>query len=177
MTASPDGGEELFNFGLTTACEQAVLEGMAVTTFETEESADEFVDEGSSDSQLPSGDQASTQAVPCQTKTVTVTGKTVLGFVAWRWHLHKYWCPLADGWRINGEPQWWTSVSDMNQHYYRGVSSSSNYWEYWPTQPYTYAQGFLENCVFKYGCVGSSWPWAWIRVYGNTTWAGTGSGK
>lgn len=181
MAASPDGGEALFNFGLTKACEQAVIEGMTVTTFETEESADEPVYESILESdasgQLSSDGQVSTQSVPCQTKTVTVTGKTMLEFVAWRWKLHKYWCPLADNWRINGDPQWWTSVSDLNQHYYRGVSTNANFWEYWPTQHYTYAQGVLENCVFKYGCIGSSWPWAWIRVYGNTTWAGTGSGQ
>lgn len=174
IRAAPDGGEAIFD-ALPPEGQEAYVQAQSVSHFELEEPTTSPVDvvavEESSE-----GDITAQATVTCWRTDVPVTARTYLGNIAFTWWLHKYWCPLADGWRINGEPSWWYSLSNVDPNYIdRGINSHSNFWEYWPTQHYTFAQVRIENCVFRYGCFGSKYPEAWIRVYGSTTWSDVGA--
>lgn len=100
--------------------------------------------------------------------------ETWVGDTAYKWGLHVWYC-RADGWRIDGVPEWWPSFTDnMATFYDRGVKNSNAHWENYPTKCYVYAESEIENCVFKSGCVGNRVEGGWVRVFGDLNILGQG---
>lgn len=105
----------------------------------------------------------------CKTVDVGKTVYTLLGFVAYRFYQRKYWC-------YNG-----TVVSNVNvsvyltdvdpNFYYRGIV---NQWDI-PAQGSTahdsMRQGQIDNCIAKYGCIGTSYPAVQIISYANGSYS------
>lgn len=109
---------------------------------------------------------------------LTLTKKTLLGFVAWRWHQVKYWT-----WNYPNI----TSVNagagffDVDGQQFVNYDANGYGWYYtWAGSSlgghYTYRQGSISNCIFRYGCISTSYPWAQIWVNGNGAWTGNAGG-
>jgi hypothetical protein len=94
---------------------------------------------------------------------------SVLQTLLWKFHQDVYWCwsyPKITQISVG------THVSDMAFNIlYHGVVSSNGYWYTWRNAAhgghYSYRQGWFENCIFHYGCVGSWYPSIQVWVNGN----------
>jgi hypothetical protein len=101
--------------------------------------------------------------VSCKWVDAWRNGYTLLGFVAYRFHQKKYYC--YNGSRVSNVTVN-AYVSNMDsQHYYQGVVSSSGRWGTSYTSHVSMRQGRIDNCVLKYGCIGSDYPAVEITAY------------
>ncbi|MEU5693173.1 hypothetical protein [Actinosynnema sp. NPDC020468] len=101
----------------------------------------------------------------CWTWDYKVYGYTVLGFVAYVFHHEVHWC--TNGSTVLGMHyrNAWPSELDGNM-YWRGlVGNSATPTPNWEAQ--SFMQGAIENCVLKYGCIRTNYPWSRIYLYGN----------
>lgn len=98
---------------------------------------------------------------------------TLLGFTAFRFHQWRNWC-----WDTYTHQMW--SAGDRGS-YPSNVNSAMvfNYWwvnqDYWTSYPYQHVyntQGQFQNCVLKYGCIGTYYPWikSWADGWGSWTY-------
>ncbi|MEO8548887.1 MAG: hypothetical protein ABI678_02915 [Kofleriaceae bacterium] len=98
---------------------------------------------------------------------------TMLGFTAFRFHQWRNWCWDTGSHRM-------TSAGDRGS-YPSNVNSAFkfDYWwvnqDYWTSYPYQHVyntQGQFQNCVLKYGCIGTYYPWvkAWADGWGSWTY-------
>jgi len=62
-----------------------------------------------------------------------------------------------DAYVTNVDPNW----------YYRGLAASAGYFYSQNTAHYSFRQARMENCVLKFGCIGSEYPWVKIWAYGD----------
>ena len=114
----------------------------------------------------------SLQASGCREIDIVREGSSFLfRTTVYKFHHHKRWC-WANG-RVTGV---WTSAYATNvdaNWYYRGLSASTGYF-YGANQSghYSFRQAKMENCVLKYGCVGSEYPWVkiWVQGDGGYRW-------
>jgi hypothetical protein len=113
----------------------------------------------------------SLQASGCREVDVYKEGTSFLfGAVVYRWHHTKRWC-WSNG-RVTGV---WTSAFPTNvdpNWYYRGIANSTSYFYGGNTVHYSMRQARFENCLFKFGCVGSEYPWVkiWANGDGSYRW-------
>jgi len=111
------------------------------------------------------------QASGCREIDITKEGKSFLFHsLVYRWHHWKRWC-WSNG-RVTGV---WTSAYATNMDanwYYKGLAASSSYF-YGANQSghYSFRQAEMQNCVFKYGCIGSEYPWVKIWVKGDGSYS------
>jgi len=67
-------------------------------------------------------------------------------------------------------------VSDVDANWvYRGLTASNAYFFTWccgqtMSGHYGLRQGHFDNCIVKYGCIGTEYPWVKIWVHGDGTW-------
>jgi hypothetical protein len=72
-----------------------------------------------------------------------------------------------------------TYVSNVDPNWtYRGLTASNGYFFTWccgntHSGHFGLRQGHFDNCVLKYGCIGSEYPWVKIWIHGNGTWTYT----
>ena len=98
----------------------------------------------------------------------------VFGSLVYRWHQVKYWCwqgnritsVSVSAYPTNVDPNW----------YYRGLASSADNYYLWccgisTSGHYSLRQARMENCVLKYGCVGSEYPWVKIWARGDGSYS------
>jgi len=70
-----------------------------------------------------------------------------------------------------------TYVSNVDPNWiYRGLTASSGYFFTWccgqaQSGHYGLRQGHFDNCILKYGCVGSEYPWVKIWIHGDGSWS------
>jgi hypothetical protein len=109
----------------------------------------------------------------CKSYDVYKQNNTLLGFTAFRFHQWRYWC-------------WDTATHRMSSPGSRGSYASNvnsafifDYWwvnqDYWLSYPYQHVyatQGQFRNCVLKYGCIGTYYPWvkSWADGWGSWTY-------
>jgi hypothetical protein len=106
------------------------------------------------------------------------SGHSVFGSLVYRFHQTKYWCwsyPSITTVNVG------TYVSNVDaSEVYRGVIGSNGYFYTWSGSArgghYSMRQGQFDNCIIKYGCIGSSYPWTKIYVNGNGAWIGYDGG-
>ena len=114
----------------------------------------------------------SLQASGCREIDIAKDGKSFLfNSLVYRWHHSKRWC-WSNG-RVTGV---WSSAYATNMDanwYYRGLAGSTGYF-YGSNQSghYSFREAEMENCVLKYGCIGSEYPWIkiWVRGDGSYSW-------
>lgn len=112
------------------------------------------------------------------TVELTVTKRTVLGYVAWRYRQVKRWSwsyPTITSVTVG------SGFYDVDGQQTVNYDSSGYGWYYgWAGSPfgghYSYRQGSISNCIFRYGCLSTSYPWAAIWVNGNGAWTGNAGG-
>lgn len=128
---------------------------------------------------LPAAGADGTESVSgnCKTVRAWVTRYTLFGFVAYRWNHSVYFCWSYP--RITSfQPNAYISNND-GTNYLRNIYAYG-YWYTWSGSAYgghySWRQGQVENCVFKYGCIGTTYPWVHIYINGNGAWAANGGG-
>jgi hypothetical protein len=119
----------------------------------------------------------------CGAKESILTAKSFTTlFVVYRYHVKRLWC-WNYGHRVTSastKTPWFTDV-DRN---FRIVSESlsPHGWFYlWccgdgRSGHYAWRQGQIENCILKYGCIGTWYPTIEIFLHGNGTWHDRKSG-
>jgi hypothetical protein len=117
------------------------------------------------------------QGSGCRQVSVNRYATSVLfGKIVYRFWQDKYWCwsyPRVTSVSVS------THVSDMDPNwYYRGLTSSSSWFYTWccgngSSGHYSLRQGRMENCVLKFGCIGTEYPWVkiWARGDGSYSWS------
>jgi hypothetical protein len=113
----------------------------------------------------------SLQASGCREIDIAKDGNSFLfNTLVYRWHHFKRWC-WSNG-RITGV---WSSAYATNMDanwYYRRLAASTGYF-YGNNQSghYSFREAEMENCVLKYGCIGSEYPWVKIWVHGDGSYS------
>jgi hypothetical protein len=92
-------------------------------------------------------------------------GYTILGFLAWRFNVSKYFC-------YTGNSVYNINVTAYPSHmdpffYYRGLVTAADY--YITGGHHTLRQAHIENCILQYGCFWSGYPGIVSNVYNNGT--------
>jgi hypothetical protein len=109
----------------------------------------------------------------------TVTQRTtVFGIVAWRYHQTVHWCwsypritCLSVGagfYDVDGSSSRVNSSDDGYGWYYTWAGSDTG-------GHYSHRQGSVSNCIFKIGCIGTSYPHVDMWINGNGAWTASGS--
>lgn len=108
----------------------------------------------------------SLQASGCRDVDIYKEAKSFLfQAIVYRWHHTKRWCwsngkittVVTSAYPTNVDPNW----------YYRGIAASASYFYNSNTAHYSFRQARMENCVLKFGCVGSEYPWVKIWAFGD----------
>jgi hypothetical protein len=107
----------------------------------------------------------------------TVTKRTLLGNVAWRFHQVDHWCwsypsitclSVGSGfYDVDGQQS--VNYDDHGTGWYyswSGAGTGGHYAE---------RQGSVSNCIFRWGCISTSYPQVKIWLNGNGAWTGSGS--
>jgi hypothetical protein len=102
----------------------------------------------------------------CRAVEVARVGRSLFNFVVYKFWQRKNWCwsyprvtsALSSAWVSDVDPNW----------YYRGVVSSwGDFYGWccgiWNSGHHSFRQGGFENCVLRYGCLKSEYPWVLIR--------------
>lgn len=134
-------------------------------------------------SPMGSGSGGSSSASGCIKVTVNNHANTVLGFTAYIFHTWTNWCWTRSTQVVyNVTHNWYISDVD-SQEYWKGiVHTEFLFYDYstndgHPKSAYkNYMQGQFDNCVLKYGCIGTTYPTNTLRSYYNGTWAWSTSG-
>ena len=110
----------------------------------------------------------------CRSAKVAYVKKTLLGAVAYKWWMQRSWC-----WRYPrlvsvGTKTWVTDLDGFNV--YKGIVSSWGRWFTWccgdPKSGHrAFRQAEFENCIVKYGCLSTTYPWIRMTVRGDGTYA------
>jgi hypothetical protein len=113
------------------------------------------------------------------TVSFEVTKRSLLGFVAWRYHQVDHWC-----WQYPN-----ITCLNIGSNFYdvdangQVVYDSAGYgWYYtWSGGPfgghYAHREGRIDNCVLHYGCIGSYYPYVDMWLNGNGAWTASGGGN
>jgi hypothetical protein len=110
-------------------------------------------------------------------------GNSWLGRTMYRFHQVKRWCWTQGGYynmKITS-----MSIATYISHVdtccivYHGelAGSQHDYYYTWKGTPtgghYSFRQGNVANCVLRYGCLATQYPWVRIWVNGNGAWSST----
>jgi hypothetical protein len=113
----------------------------------------------------------------CKTVRAWVNRYTLLGFLAYRWNHSVYFCwtyPHITAFSPN------EYISDNDGLNYLRNVYTYGYWYTWNGAGngghYPWRQAQVENCIIKYGCIGTTYPWVSIWINGNGAWAYDGGG-
>jgi hypothetical protein len=106
----------------------------------------------------------------CRTVDVARIGRSVLGFVVYRFHQVKKWC--WDFPRITSRVVWtYVDKVDPNMEY-DGVVGALGYYYAWccgvgSSGHYSFREGKFRNCIPWVGCIGTQYPWVKIWTFAN----------
>lgn len=102
----------------------------------------------------------------CRSVSVARVGRSLLGFVTYKFWQQKDWCwtyPRVTGALSNAY------LTDVDANYrWRGITSAwGDFYSWccstWNSGHQSFRQGYLENCVLTYGCIRAEYPWVLIR--------------
>jgi hypothetical protein len=117
----------------------------------------------------------------CRILRVYESGHSFLfNTLVYRFYQVKRWCWNYP--RINKQSLWFKpDISNVAaSESYQGVVASLSYYYAWGGSNqgghYSKLTGRFDNCIVKYGCIGSSYPWVEIYVTGNGAWRAYGGG-
>jgi hypothetical protein len=109
----------------------------------------------------------------CKTLNAWRNGYTLLGMLAWRFHQVKYWCWSYPSITTVSVGAYVSNL--LSTYYYRGVVSAHGWFFSWAGSSrgghYSFRQGQIDNCLLRYGCIRSEYPWVKIWAYGNGGWS------
>jgi hypothetical protein len=132
---------------------------------------------------MASGSGGSSSSSGCRKVTVNNETETVLGFTAYWFHTWTRWCwtrstqvvyDVTTGWYISDvdSQEYWKGINNTELLFYDYSTNDGH-----PRSAFKhYRQGRFENCVLKYGCIGTTYPTNLLRSYYNGTWVWSTSG-
>jgi hypothetical protein len=110
----------------------------------------------------------------CRSAKVAYVKKTLLGAVAYKWWMKRSWC-----WRFPrlvsvGTKTYVTDMNGFNE--YKGIVASWGAWFEWccnePRSGHkAFRQAEFQNCIVKYGCLSTTYPWIRMSVRGDGSYA------
>lgn len=109
-------------------------------------------------------------SVTCTSIDAWRNAYTLLGFLAYRYHHWMTWC--WDGQRVTSVTEDYDYLTNVDPNFYwRGTvaeSSAYYYWNgIWHGRFRSFMEGQVDNCILRYGCIGTSYPWITINAYGD----------
>jgi hypothetical protein len=113
------------------------------------------------------------------TVSFEVTKRSLLGFVAWRYHQVDHWCWSYPSITCLGIGAGFYDIdstsnvnwSDNGYGWYYGWAGSGT------GGHYAHRDGSVSNCIFKYGCLATAYPYVDMWLNGNGAWAASGGGN
>jgi hypothetical protein len=100
------------------------------------------------------------------------TKKSLLGFVQYRMRLNVNFC--FSGTEVTSTNVWITWEDLSSTSYLHGVIQKTDRWQTLFGDPHgarmVYRQGRVDNCVIRYGCIASTYPWIRATLKGDGTW-------
>jgi hypothetical protein len=113
------------------------------------------------------------------TVSFELTKRTVLGFVAWRYHQVDHWCwsypditCLSIGsnfYDLDGQEN--VNYQDHGYGWYYSWSGAGD------GGHYAERDGSVSNCILHYGCLSTSYPYVNMWLNGNGAWTANGGGN
>ncbi|ASR04199.1 hypothetical protein GORBP_065_01940 [Gordonia rubripertincta NBRC 101908] len=108
-------------------------------------------------------------AVQCRTASGGYTQKTVTGATAYRFTHTASFC--FDGRRVTRVYNQSIGINSIDANFYwrgivnqtHGINGNGSGW--------SFRKGQLDNCVLKYGCIGTGYPWVTLNFKGNGAWS------
>ena len=102
----------------------------------------------------------------CRSVGVARVGRSVLGFVTYKFWQQKDYCWTYP--RVTGSLSYaWVTDVDPNWRFHGVISAWGDFYSWccgvWNSGHQSFRQGFMENCILKYGCVRAEYPWVMIR--------------
>lgn len=128
-----------------------------------------------------SGSGGSSSASGCTKVTVHNEAETLLGFTAYYFDTWTRWCWTRSTARVYDVTHGWDIHSVDSQQYWKGIVNKETHLYDWKSGDsdsgyYHMRQGQFENCVLKYGCIGTTYPKNIIRSHSDGTWTWATSG-
>ncbi len=109
----------------------------------------------------------------------TVTKYTLLGNVAWRFYQVDHWCWQYPNITCVTVGSGFSNV-DSQQTVKYGDQGYGWYYT-WSGGPFgghfAHREGNVANCIFKYGCISTSYPYVDMWLNGNGAWTARGGGN
>ena len=104
----------------------------------------------------------------CRGVDVARVGRSLLGTVTYKFWQHKDWCWTYP--RVTSALSHYFLTDVAATFYFRGlIGSWGDFYSWccgvWNSGHIGFRQGQFENCVLRYGCVRSEYPW--VRIYGH----------
>lgn len=102
----------------------------------------------------------------CQAVSVARVGRSLLGFVTYKFWQQKNWCWTYP--RVTGAlSQAWVTDVDPNYRFNGIISSWGDFYSWccgvWNSGHQSFRQGAFQNCILTFGCVRTEYPWVIIR--------------
>ena len=109
----------------------------------------------------------------CRTAKVAYVRHTLLGFVAYRFWMRRSWCWRYPRVTSVGTETYVTDTDGLNE--YDGIVGSSGSWFQWCCRDRrsghrAFRQAEFRNCIFRYGCLSTAYPWIRMSVRGDGTY-------
>jgi hypothetical protein len=114
----------------------------------------------------------------CRHRWAGALSRTLFGSVFYRFRLNVVWCWNSRA--ISSVDRWVEFLDAAPTADYKGIVNRKD-------MPYcialcwsaynrfvgymSYRQGRVDNCILKYGCIRTEYPWVRIRVYNNGSWS------
>lgn len=129
-----------------------------------------------------SGGGGVSSASGCRTVTVNNYHHTLLGFTAFEYSTSTKWCWNRATHTISNQAYGWqTSKIDPNEYWQGQTEVDTHWYAYHAGSPrsglYHMRQGYFQNCILKYGCVGNHYPTnkIWSHANGTYNWSAGGT--
>ena len=106
-------------------------------------------------------------ATTCRRTTAWVRSTTLLGFTAYKYNQHIYWC--TDGVNVHTTGERYDFMSEVDPNFYYRERTADSVSAVPSSDVESFMQGRVENCVIKYGCIGNEYPSVKIIMRGNGT--------
>lgn len=122
-----------------------------------------------------SGSGGTSTSSGCLKVTVHNVVHTLLGFVAYKFHTWTDWCWSRGSRTITWQTNDWYLSDVDSQEYWRGIVQTDRHYYSWVSGYgtsgfYHYRMGQFDNCVLKYGCIGTTYPANTLRSHSDGTW-------
>jgi len=121
-----------------------------------------------------SAEEGAGSASGCKTVDAWKNKYTLLGSLAYRFHHTKRWCWNSNRVTSVNTDVYVSHVQECCQDYEGVIASSGYYYDYFSniskSGHYSRRQGKFRNCILRYGCISTTYPWVKIYAHGNGTW-------